>query len=225
MEKYNIKRCVVSTALIKDRQQAPADANPPETRTADSEINGLDIARGLERYDGDEEAYIKILRSYAANVRSLLMSMEPVATLGEDDTKKLDNFKKTAHAIKGTSYYILAEQVGKQAEALEKASSAGDVLYMKDNTPTFLDTAWKLIGDLDELISAYDFNNPKIVKNEPDKELLSRILDACRRFDMDVPIRTRRRFYGLAAGNPQQHGFKANCGETDGYGDLNIGTK
>jgi HPt (histidine-containing phosphotransfer) domain-containing protein len=173
-------------AFLEELKQADIEA---KTRTRSSvlnrEIDGLDITNGYEQANADERVYVKILRSYASNVRSLLKTMEAIGPIEEGDEKNLDEYKKTAHAIKGTSYYILASQVGQQAEALEKASGAGDINYVRENNKTFLETAWKLIGDLDEMISAYDIENPRPVKSEPDKEVLSRIIDACRRFDMD----------------------------------------
>jgi len=143
------------------------------------EISGLDITRGLEQFDGDVNSYIQILRSYMDNVSSMLTSIETV------DEKKLADYKITVHGIKGTSYFIFAEQVGQQAAALEKASAAGDLETVTKHHPAFLECAWKLIGDLNELIAAFDEENPRPKKDKPDVELLLKLRDACNRFDMD----------------------------------------
>ena len=145
----------------------------------DRVIAGLDIDRGFEQVGGDENAYIQILRSFTANVRTLLTSIKSV------DKETLGEYRKTVHAIKGTSYYIFAEQVGRQAEALERAASTGDLEYVSEYSPAFMEDAWKLIGDLDEMLSDFDAEHPKPVKSKPDAELLARILEACKRFDMD----------------------------------------
>ena len=149
------------------------------TSALNRKITGLDITKGLEQANNDEAAYIKILRSYAANARSLLTSIESV------DEKKLTAYNRAVHGIKGASYYVFAGQVSHQAEALEKASRAGDFDYVSKQNTVFLETAWKLIGDLNEMLSAYDAENPKPMKPKPERETLLKILEACKRFDMD----------------------------------------
>jgi CheY-like chemotaxis protein len=144
-----------------------------------AEVAGLDIPKGLEQVNGDEAAYIKILRSYTDNIRSMLRSIETVSE------NSLSSYKITVHGIKGTSYYIFARQVGSLAEALEKASAAGDFSYVSEHNPAFLETAQKLLSDLEGVISAFDAENPRPKKDRPDDKLLLKLLDACQRFDMD----------------------------------------
>ncbi|MCL2718771.1 MAG: ATP-binding protein [Lachnospiraceae bacterium] len=143
------------------------------------EIAGINISKGLEQINNDEIAYMELLRSYVDNIRFLLMSIK---TIDENDLSK---YKVSVHGIKGTSYFLFAEQVGRKAEALEKAAGAGDIKYINEHNPAFLETAWKLISDLSEILSIYNNENPKLMKQEPDKALLAMILDACKRFDMD----------------------------------------
>ena len=149
------------------------------------EIDGLDIAGGVEQVGGDEAAYIQVLRLYASNVRSLLSSIESMTSFEQADEKKLAEYKKTVHAIKGTSYNIYAGRIGRRAEALEKAAGAGDIEYLSASNPAFLDDVWKLIGELDDMLDAYDSGLVKQLRPEPDKRILAVILDACRRFDMN----------------------------------------
>jgi HPt (histidine-containing phosphotransfer) domain-containing protein len=159
--------------------QNAATAGKARASALSKEIAGLDIDSGLEQMGGDEAAYIKIMRSYAANVRSMLLTIEAV----EEET--LADYKITVHGIKGTSYYIFAQQVGRLAEALEKASAAGDFAFASEHNPEFLETAWKLVKDIEEMLLAYDAENPKPTKQKPDAEALAKVLDACQRFDMD----------------------------------------
>ena len=174
---------------IRDKQppevvEAARAAAKPGTKSKRAcpvcaKIEGLDIARGLEQFDGDEVAYVKILRSYAANVRSMLMTIETV------DEDSLADYKITVHGIKGTSYYIFADQVGKLAEALETASAAGDLDYVREHNMAFHEATWKLIGDLEDMLRVYDSEHPKPIKIRPDAQSLAKLLDACRRYDMD----------------------------------------
>jgi HPt (histidine-containing phosphotransfer) domain-containing protein len=155
----------------------------PETKTSsmvfDMRISGLDIANGLEQVGNDESAYMQIVRSYVESIRPLLLSIETV------DESKLKDYKIVVHSIKGTSYYIFADKVGRQAEALEKASVAGDFNYVTENNPGFLVLAWKLIRDLDDMLAIYDAETVKPLKSAPSKEMLLKLRDACKRFDMD----------------------------------------
>jgi len=144
-----------------------------------AEVAGLDISKGLELVNGNEKEYIKILRSYVANMREMLASAENVSL------DRLADYKITVHGVKGTSYSIFAKLIGELAEALEKAASAGDYDYVCEFNPTFLETAWKLTGDLDGMILAYDKEHPKPKKDSPDKSALSDLLTSCQRFDMD----------------------------------------
>ena len=143
------------------------------------EIAGLDIAKGLERYDGDGETYLKILRSYAASIRPLLGA---TGTIGGDG---LASYEITVHGIKGASRDIYAGPVGESAWELEKAAKTGDLDYINKNTPAFLESAWKLINDLDAMLLAINAENPKPKKDKPDSEALSRLLEACEMYDMD----------------------------------------
>jgi len=150
------------------------------------EIAGLDISRGFRQANGDEKAYVQTLRLYAANVRNLLMSAEAVSPLEKGDKEGLAEYNRAVHGIKGTSYYIFAESVARQAEALEKASTNLEYDYINEHNSAFLDMAWKLIGDMEKLVADYDSENPRPVKPVPDVETLIKVRNACKRFDMDI---------------------------------------
>ncbi|MCL2231484.1 MAG: response regulator [Treponema sp.] len=149
------------------------------SRLAGKTINGLDIARGLDRYEGDEEVYLKVLRSYVTSVRSMLDEIETVS----EDT--LAGYKIRVHGIKGTSLDFFAGETGKTALALEKAALSGDYDYVKEHNPAFLENTWKLIYDLEEMLAGLDMENPKPRKDKPDSEVLAKLLDACMAYDID----------------------------------------
>jgi HPt (histidine-containing phosphotransfer) domain-containing protein len=165
------------------------DKQPPEVIEAantllNTEINGLNIPRGLRRYNDDERTYIKILRSYANSVRSMLSTIEDVSAQGlsEDD---LEIYKIKVHGIKGTSLDIFAEQVGNSAKKLEDAAKTGDFNYINENNAAFLETAWKLVSDIEELLVCLDIKNPKQKKEKLDKEVLAKLLIACENYHLE----------------------------------------
>ena len=149
-------------------------------------IAGLDIPRGFRQANGDEKAYIQTLRLYTVNVRNLLKIIESVTPLEEGNKEKTADYNRAVHGIKGTSFYIFAEPVAHQAEALEKASATGDFIYVREYNHPFLEMAWNLINDLEKMVSDYDSENPRPVKPAPDVELLIKVRDACKQFDMDI---------------------------------------
>ena len=168
------------------------DDTPPQkipgvqsgTLLSHKQIDGLDILKGLERFDGNEETYLKFLRSYVTSMRSLLGTLKTV-DIKTADREILKNYEIIIHGIKGASSDIFAGQVDADAYALEIAAKAGDVDYMNKHHPAFLETAWKLVHDLEAVFSARAAENPKPKKDKPDDAALSKLLAACRRFDME----------------------------------------
>ncbi|MCL2801827.1 MAG: ATP-binding protein [Treponema sp.] len=152
---------------------------PAGTRLLNKEITGLNVAKGLLRYGCDEKTYLRVLRSYAASVRSMLGVVE---SAGEDS---LNDYKIKVHGIKGTSYDIFAGDVGSRASALEDAVKSGDLAYIKEHNPKFLEIARKMVYDIEELVFGIEAENPRPKKDKPEKEELLKLLAACKDYDMD----------------------------------------
>ena len=143
-------------------------------------VDGLDIEKGIERYHGDEEIYLKILRSYVASVRSLL------GTIEEADAQSLPSYEITVHGIKGVSRDIFAGPVGESAWELEKAAKAGDLGYIGEHNPAFLEAAWKLIKALEGMLADIDDGHPKPLKDTPDESALRELRVACEDYDLNA---------------------------------------
>jgi HPt (histidine-containing phosphotransfer) domain-containing protein len=90
-------------------------------QSADPGIEGLDYAGGLKRLGNMQAAYTRVLASYAANMPGLL---DKIRGFRPQD---LENYRITVHGIKGASYGIGANDVGRQAEALEMAAKNNDI--------------------------------------------------------------------------------------------------
>lgn len=145
-------------------------------------IDGLDIAAGVEKYNDDEDIYIKILTSYATSARGILDAITEMKTVGKEN---IDDYRLRVHSMKGTSLDICAEHVGKTAAELEKAAKAGDFDYINENTREFLMNAYSVIDELDKLLYELHNLNPKDTKDTPDPELLIKLRDACDIYSMD----------------------------------------
>jgi len=85
-------------------------------QTSDEKNVWLDVEKGIQRFGGDRESYMQILRSFTASARSLLTSVRGVT---EDN---LANYAINVHGIKGSSRSIFADNTGNMAEDLEKAA-------------------------------------------------------------------------------------------------------
>ena len=146
---------------------------------SDKKIEGLNFQKGLERYDNNEEIYLKVLRSYSSCVSSMLSAIENV------DKDSLEQYKIKVHGIKGTSLDIFAEQVGKTAQLLEEAAKSGNIDFINENNKAFLESAWKLINNIEDTLAKIEAENPKPKKDKPDDELLLKLLSACKDYEIN----------------------------------------
>ena len=150
-----------------------------DRRTFGDGISGIDIPRGLDRFGGDEDSYIKILHSYINNTKPLLETMKEV------NRDNLANYAITVHGIKGSSRGIFAGTVGSKAESLENAAKAGDLDFVSANNSAFIELTEKLIGDLEQMLKKMNVESGKARKDKPDNDALARLLAACQNYDMD----------------------------------------
>ena len=150
-----------------------------DLRTLGEGVAGLDIEEGLKRFGGDEETYIKVLRSFAANSPPML---EIIKDVSKD---RLADYAIAVHGLKGAGHGISANTFADMAEALEKESKAGNYDYITANNENLLEAAWKLISEIDDMLVRLDMDDPKPTKEKPDNNALSALLKACRSYDMD----------------------------------------
>ncbi|MCL1820409.1 MAG: ATP-binding protein [Oscillospiraceae bacterium] len=143
-------------------------------------IPGLDVQSGIDRFDGDAESYLNVLRSYANNIEPSLKKIETV------DRDRLSEYTIIVHGIKGSSRSICAEPTGDLAEKLERASEAGDYDFVMKNNEAFVKLTQALSIDILNLISEIDAANQKPHRDRPDKEVLIKLLIACGTYHMDV---------------------------------------
>jgi HPt (histidine-containing phosphotransfer) domain-containing protein len=154
------------------------ETTQPKTNLSNIIIGGLDIAKGLKRYDGDEETYIKILRSYAGSVSSLIPLIKTV------NANILDGYRIRVHGIKGASYDIYADAIGKRAEALEHAAAAGNLTFINEHNLAFINDIDTFLTEITNVLTAISAENPKPQKDKPEPALLKDLRAACRGYSM-----------------------------------------
>ncbi|MDR0502962.1 MAG: response regulator [Treponema sp.] len=159
--------------------QQNAEQSAPDSLLFGVEIPGMDVAKGLKRFDGNEKVYLDVLRSYAAGVSSMLDKIETFS--GET----LADYVIKVHGIKGTSFDVFAEQVAKEAKDLEEAGKSGDLEFIKANHSSFMESARNLVFGIEEMLKNLDLESRKPLKDKPDIKILLKLINACKDFDMD----------------------------------------
>jgi HPt (histidine-containing phosphotransfer) domain-containing protein len=141
-------------------------------------IDGFDITPGLELMGNDIGSWLEVMRSFVSHTPELLDSLHDVKA------ENLPEYTVTVHGIKGSCYSLGAQAVGKKAEDLEHRGRAGDMEFVKNNTPDFISQAEKLVDDFNMLIKIAEEENGKALMPAPDRDLLVKILNAAENYNM-----------------------------------------
>jgi CheY-like chemotaxis protein len=150
---------------------------------AEWEAAGINVTSGLERFGGDTEGYVTVLKSYVKNTPELLDEIRACTQ------ETIDNYRITVHGIKSASRSIGAEALGAQAEALESAAKEGrldGINSINETNAGFIAEAEKLIGALAALLGKIESEHPKPLKAAPDRAALAALRDACASYDIDA---------------------------------------
>jgi signal transduction histidine kinase/CheY-like chemotaxis protein len=139
-------------------------------------VEGLDAEKGLDCFCGDGKSYMKSLRSYVVHTPFLL---EAIRTVGF-----LPDYTIAVHGIKGSSYGIFANSIGRKAEELEHAARAGNADFVEHENEAFINTVKQFIANLAELLELLEEKVQKLPKAAPDPVLLARARDAAGNYDI-----------------------------------------
>jgi CheY-like chemotaxis protein len=151
-----------------------------DRRMLAEKIDGLDVNKGLERFSGDWETYLDILRSFTSNTKFLLESLKNV------NKDNLKDYAINVHGIKSSCRGIGSEKTGSQAEALEKAAKAGDIDFVEANNPVLIEAVFKLIADVDVFFKEEEsLRKERPKKDKPYREALSKLLTACDNYSIE----------------------------------------
>ena len=144
-------------------------------------IDGIDLLKGQEHYPG--KAYHDVLRTWYIHTSELIKQLRnPVKEPFDHDA--LHTYTINIHSLKGSSYGIFADGIGKKAENLEAAARRGDMEFITaNNEPLMAETA-VVLQQLEKLFARIAENSKKTkpLCESPDPALLSGFLDACRQY-------------------------------------------
>ena len=141
-------------------------------------IEGVDVAFGMERFGNSEDAYIKILSSYAANTRRLLRDIELLLESG-----KLADYSIAVHGIKGSSLGVGAAIAGEIAKRLELLAKEGKSDQVSIENGVFMDYMAGLLDSIDGALGLYYSKNKKTVIAAPEPGILRELREACGEYD------------------------------------------
>ena len=143
-------------------------------------VAGIDFAQGVERYNG-EAAYLDILRSWCRHTPALLERMKNLSR------ENLPEYSITVHGLKGSSYGIFANDIGKMAQELEGFAKAGDFESVQAGNTDFIAMTESTLAELGALLErAVSGKGIKPKMALPDSTLLSRLLAAAKRYKSTV---------------------------------------
>jgi CheY-like chemotaxis protein len=147
-------------------------------------IEGLDVEAGCSRFGG-ENAYREVVRSYAAHTPMLLRKLRDVRE------EALSEYAIMVHGLKGSSYGICADGVGKMAEELEFAAKSGDSATVKAKNGQLIRAVEVLLSSLRSILEETPGNEVswnevswKERKSAPAVALLRKLREYCTHYDV-----------------------------------------
>ncbi|MDR2507978.1 MAG: response regulator [Candidatus Accumulibacter sp.] len=158
-----------------------SSADAPDLPGKPCHIKGINFEKGLERFSGDEDTYVNILRSYLAS------TTEALERIREPKEKDLPDYAIIVHGVKGSSYGVEAVDIAERAEVLELSSKAGDFEFVRQNNPHFILMLEELLENLSAALvpAGGDDGSGKDLMSSPDEKLLERMLEAASDFKLD----------------------------------------
>jgi len=150
----------------------------PEEKEIVIEIPGVDTGKGLSLYAGDVDIYMPLLRSYIANTPGTLEKLKNVTA------DNLQSYVISVHGLKGTCAGIGAETVRAQALELENLSRAGNLQAVLEKNDKLIADAEVVVANVKAWLEDYDAKNGKPRQKAPDRELLAKLRQCCKSYDM-----------------------------------------
>jgi two-component system, sensor histidine kinase and response regulator len=164
-------------SIISDKHEEKAEQ--PDI-FKDIVIDGIDLKKGQEMFP--ENKYLDVLRAWCMHTPALLEKLR-VLTDGQLGDEDIGEYTIAVHGLKGSSYGICAQNIGKKAEILEAASRRKDIEFVRANNKILLEEAVDMHQKLEKLLaSAAEHSTAKPSAKSPDPELLKQFLDACKQF-------------------------------------------
>jgi signal transduction histidine kinase/DNA-binding NarL/FixJ family response regulator len=163
----------------EDRDRSTMTEGEIKNRLNTYFIDGLDLSKGLARYEGKESIYIPLLRSF---VRHTPLMIDDLKNPTEEN---LTNYAIKVHGFKGACAGICAHKVANLALAQEMAAKKPDLTAVIDQNEDFIAAAEILIRELGIFLRnfpAYRDDKSREMRPFPDAKTLENLSVACQSF-------------------------------------------
>ncbi|MDR1873039.1 MAG: response regulator [Deltaproteobacteria bacterium] len=177
-----LKKWVMDPEKAKEipvEEEEPTIKEPGLIGAGKLTAEGLNLDEALERFGGDEEILMTVLKSYADYMPDLLERLKKPA---KDNLK---DYTITVHGIKSSSFGVGANAVGDLAKELESRSDEGDLDFVLDNNVRFIKMVEKLILNINVLLKSRASAVTMALKEDPEPEALIKLREAAMDNDMD----------------------------------------
>ncbi|MDR2602843.1 MAG: response regulator [Spirochaetaceae bacterium] len=122
-------------------------AKKAEAANARKGVRGVDMAKGLTLTGGSEEVYHSILEQFCEDVLERIPVVNHVPT-----PEELSLFTIDVHALKSAAAIIGADEISKEAAALEAAGKAGAMDEIEKKLPQFCKHISGLVEDVKDFL-------------------------------------------------------------------------
>ena len=158
---------------IKPQEKPASITNLPR-------VHGLDLQKGVEKFNGNYEVYYKIIATFVRDVCEKLKLLENVTP------ENIADYALTVHGIKGSCYGIGANFAGDKAAELEKLAKAKEIEKVRALNPEFLTITNTLFGELNNFLDAINSSGIKKPKKpSPNIDLLKKTLAAAHNYYLE----------------------------------------
>jgi CheY-like chemotaxis protein len=179
-EEGNTTNMCERECVMRDKSSSSDAVSKEDTVSVFENFNvkDIDYQRGLGRFGGDEEPYLRVIRTFVKNSPAVL---ETVKAANLDD---LNSYIIAVHGLKGACYGICANEIGDLAKALEFAGKDEDTAFISANNETFVTRITSLFSDISAFLDSLADNSAKELKDAPDPTMLEAVLKACEKRNM-----------------------------------------
>jgi len=115
------------------------------------DIPGLDTAKGIAATGGTLSAYLQVLSMFSKDVQNRMMFLAR-----EPDEENMLELITQVHALKSASASIGAQEISSMAAGLEAVGKAGDLVFIRESLPGFVEKLIELISNINVALEIMD---------------------------------------------------------------------
>jgi len=127
----------------KGEKAETIEAGKAKEEPVELQIPGVDVKQGIAMTGGKLEFFIRVLKLFCKDAEKRLPLLEKAP---EEDA--LDEISSQAHAIKGVSASIRANDLSALAAEVEAAGKAGDIETVRERLPKLTEEITELVKNI-----------------------------------------------------------------------------